>query len=135
MKILIICSKSFYNKIPEIKKSLEAKGHRITLPNCYDDSSAEDRYKELGNSKHSKWKAKMIRRSLNLIKNSDAVLVLNFNKDGVENYIGGATFLEMYDTFCLGKKIFLYNNIPDGILADEINGFSPIIIEGDLKKI
>jgi len=37
MKIFIICSKVFYEKIPEIKKKLEDAGHEITLPNCFDD--------------------------------------------------------------------------------------------------
>ena len=69
----------------------------------------------------------------------DAILVLNFDKitDGEieKNYIGGATFLEIYDAFRLNKKIYLYNDIPDGILYDEIHGFAPIIINRDLTEI
>ena len=52
-----------------------------------------------------------------------------------KNYIGGATFLEIYDAFRLNKKIYLYNDIPEGMLYDEIQGFAPIIINGDLSKI
>lgn len=135
MKIFIICSKAFYDRIPEIKKVLEDNGHLITLPNCFDDPTTEARYRELGFEEHSKWKSEMIKHSEDVIKGQDAVLVLNFQKHGIENYIGGATFLEMYDAFRLGKKIYLYNNIPDGILKDEIIGFAPIIINGDLNII
>ncbi len=135
MKIFIICSKAFYDRIPEIKKVLEDNGHSITLPNCFDDPATEARYRELGFEEHSKWKSEMIKHSEQVIKGQDAVLVLNFQKHGIENYIGGATFLEMYDAFRLGKKIYLYNNIPDGILKDEIIGFAPIIINGDLNII
>ncbi len=135
MKIFIICSKAFYDRIPEIKKVLEDNGHSITLPNCFDDPTTEARYRELGFEEHSKWKSEMIKHSEDVIKGQDAVLVLNFQKHGIENYIGGATFLEMYDAFRLGKKIYLYNNIPDGILKDEIIGFAPIIINGDLNII
>ncbi len=135
MKILIICSKKFYNKIPEIKKVLEENGHVITLPNCYDDPTTEERYRNLGNQEHSKWKAKMLKQSTDVIQKNDAVLVLNFEKHGVKNYIGGATFLEMYDAFRLGKKIFMYNNVPGGILKDEAIGFDPVIIDGDLGMI
>ena len=43
-------------------------------------------------------------------KEMDAVLVLNLDKEKngeiLKNYIGGATFLEMYDAFRLGKKIY-----------------------------
>lgn len=55
--------------------------------------------------------------------------------ESIDNYIGGATFLEMYDAFRMGKKIYLYNPVPKGILEDEIIGFNPIIINGNIKKI
>lgn len=139
MKIMLICSKQFYNKIEEIKTSLEKQGHKIYLPNCYDNPSAEEKMRQLGQKEHQEFKAKMYRQSEELIKGLDAVLVLNFDKEKqgqiYKNYIGGATFLEMYDAFRFNKKIYLYNDIPDGMLYDEIEGFSPIIINGDLTKI
>jgi hypothetical protein len=135
MKIFIICSKKFYDKVPEIKRKLENNGHEISLPNCFDDPATEEKYRNLGNKEHSKWKAEMLKHSTDVIENNDAVLVINLEKHGVKNYIGGATFLEMYDAFRLGKKIFLYNDVPEGILKDEIIGFDPIIINSDLSKI
>jgi len=77
----------------------------------------------------------MFKQSEKVISSVDAVLVLNLNKNGVSGYIGGATFLEMYDAFRLGKLIFLFNDISDNLLSDEIKGFSPIIINGDLTKV
>lgn len=135
MKIFIICSKNFYSRIPELKETLEGNEHTITLPNSYEDVGAEERHREIGHKEHSEWKSKMIRHSTKVIEDNDAVLVLNFEKNSTQNYIGGATFIEMYDAFRLNKKIFLYNNIPDGILKDEIIGFNPIVINGDLSKI
>ncbi|MBX4189471.1 hypothetical protein KW785_02645 [Candidatus Parcubacteria bacterium] len=135
MKIFIICSKRFYDRIPEIESELKKMGHILTMPNCYDDSTTEERYRHLGPEDHARWKAQMIEQSENVIKENDAVLVLNFEKEGIQNYIGGATFLEMYDAFRLHKKIFLFNDIPQGILHDEISGFEPAILNGDLSKI
>ena len=135
MKILIICSKKFYDKIPEIKNILEKNNHEITLPNCFEDPETEARFRETSQEEHAKWKSNMFRKSIIEIEKQDAVLVLNFEKEGIKNYIGGATFLEMYDAFRFNKKIFLYNEIPEGILKDEIIGFNPIIINGDLNKI
>ena len=43
MKLLIICSKQFYPKIEEIKNILNKRNIEVHLPNCYDDSSAEQR--------------------------------------------------------------------------------------------
>ena len=135
MKILIICSKTFYSQIPAIKKQLEEKGIEIVLPNCYDNPETEQQMWRKGEKEHSEFKARMYKQSEETIAGVDAVLVLNFNKREYPNYIGGATFLEMYDAFRLGKKIYLYNNIPHGMLFDEIQGFSPIVINGDLNKI
>ena len=139
MKILIICSKRFYGNIPNIKDELEQKNIQVFLPNCYDDPKTEERMWNLGREKHQEFKAQMYKKSEETIKNIDAVLVLNFDKitnEKIEkNYIGGATFLEIYDAFRLNKKIYLYNDIPKGILYDEIQGFAPIIINGDLSKV
>ncbi|MDD5098787.1 MAG: hypothetical protein PHP35_00365 [Candidatus Colwellbacteria bacterium] len=135
MRIFIICSKSFYDRIPDIKKALEERGHSITLPNCYDNPHTEDEYRNMGTDKHAAWKSEMIRHSEKVIGENDAVLVLNFDKKGIANYIGGATFLEMYDAFRLNKKIFIWNGIPEGMLKDEIIGFNPAVIDGDISLI
>jgi len=35
----------------------------------------------------------------------------------------------------LGKKIFFYNPIPDGILYDELSAMAPMILDGDIEKM
>ncbi|MDD3304687.1 MAG: hypothetical protein PHT75_00970 [Bacilli bacterium] len=135
MKIFIICSKAFYDRIPDIKQKLEENHHMVFLPNCYDNPGMEAEMRNLGAEEHSKFKAKMFKQSEKLTKDMDAVLVLNFNKNGVDNYIGGATFLEMYDAFRMNKKIYLYNSIPKGMLEDEIIGFNPILINTDINQL
>ena len=135
MKILIICSKQFYSNIPSIKEQLEKQGHIISLPNSYDNPNAENESKSKGEQNHIEFKQRMFKLSRDVILTQDAVLVLNFEKNGVKNYLGGATFLEMYEAFMNNKKIFLYNDIPEGILKDEICGFAPILIHGDLNLV
>ena len=139
MKLFIMCSKKFYSEIPVIKEELEKNNIEVFLPNCYDDPKTEEKMWLKGKEEHQKFKAKMYKQSEDTIRNMDAVLVLNFDKNTNgkidKNYIGGATFLEMYDAFRLNKKIYLYNDIPEGMLYDEIEGFAPIIINKDLSKI
>lgn|SRR5574344_1144982 len=135
MKILIICSKRFYSNIIDVKDKLEKKNIEVYLPNCFDKPKTEDNYRKLGYLEHSNFKARMFKKSEETIKNMDAVLVLNFDKDNNKNYIGGATFLEMYDAFRYDKKIYMYNAIPDNLLKDEIEGFNPIIIDGNIDLI
>ena len=133
MKILLICSKAFYGELLNYKSELENLGHQIFMPNCWDAPETEAKFR--GTDQHHIFKAKMFRQSEQVISNMDAVLVLNFTKNGQENYIGGATFLEIYDAFRLNKKIFFINDIPNNMLKDEIIGFNPTIIGNDLNKI
>jgi len=135
MRLLIICSKAFYKDIEPIKGKLEQIGHTVELPNSYYEPDVEKKSWELGDKAHSEFKARMFKMSKERIATMDAVLTLNFDKNGKKNYIGGATFLELYEAFMQNKKIFLYNDIPEGMLFDEISGFSPIVINGDLEKV
>lgn len=135
MKILIICSKAFYKDIAPIKEKLEKNGHTVELPNSYYHPNAEKESWDLGDKAHSEFKARMFKMSEERIANMDAVLTLNFDKNGKKNYIGGATFIELYEAFMKGKKIYLYNDVPEGMLYDEISAFSPIIINGNIDLV
>lgn len=139
MKIFIVCSKSFYTKVEPIKQELEKKGHTIIVPNLYEERTKEVEPEStawnFGQTEHIKFKKNMYKMSREKIKNVDALLVLNFDKENKKNYIGGATFLEMYNSFLENKKIYLFNDIPHGDLYDEIHGFEPTIINGNLNLI
>jgi len=135
MKIFICCSKYLYHNIPKIKEELEKAGHEITLPNSYESPFKEEEIKLIGKEEHSKWKGDMIKLQDNKVRKNDAVLILNFEKNGQPNYIGGATFLELFRAWELGKKLYLFNPIPENILKDEICGFNPIILKGNLSLI
>lgn len=139
-KIFITCSKWCYRYIPEIKKALELMDFEVILPNYYDTPMIEEEIKKKNDPLlHQNFCKESFELSRKKSKESDAILVLNMDKikDGIiyENYIGGATLLEMYDSYLLGHEIFLYNQIPENMLKDEIEGMSPIIIDRDLMNI
>ena len=139
MKILIVCSTSFYNRIDPIKKRLEEKGHILTMPNCYDAPITNEDNKKMTDEEYYSFFKKMYEQSAKTIKEVDAILVLNYEKekDGVvyKNYIGASTFLEMYEAFMNKKKIYMLNGYPNNMLYDEIKGFNPILLEGNIEKI
>jgi len=135
MRIFICTSKHLYNHITPIKKALEEMGHVITLPNSYDHPLMEEEMKRSNAEEHIRWKASMLRKQAEKIRENDAILVLNFEKNGQQDYIGGATFLEIYSAFEQDKKIFLMNPIPDNIFKDELVGIGPKVINGDLSLI
>ena len=135
MKILIISSASFYDKIPPIKEYLEKKGFELLMPNTYDNPNLEKEVWKKGFKAHAQLEKELFKLSEKKIKSVDAVLCVNFEKRNIENYIGGATFIEIYEAFKNNKKIYLYHDIPKGMLYDEIAGFDPIIINENLDLI
>lgn len=135
MKIYLCASKSFYDKVSDVKAALEKLGHVVTPPNGFDEPAAESTYRSMTPRQYADWKTGMIRHDGEVVQAHDAVLVLNFEKNGQPNYIGGAAFLEMFKAWDLGKKIFLLNPIPDNMLRDEIIGLQPTVINRDLSLV
>ena len=135
MKIFIGCSKYFYDKVSDIRDVLEGAGHDITLPNCFDNPFEEEQIKKISGGDHVAWKCEMMKRHGVTLKGVDAILVLNFEKKGIPNYIGGATFMEVVKAWELGKKIFFYNPLPSCSFTDELKGINPMIINGNLEMI
>ena len=135
MKIFVCASKHAYHRLNEIIETLKKQGHEITFPNSFNEPFKEEDMKKLGEEAHIKWKSEQLKLQGDKIKENDAILVANFMKNGIENYIGGATFLEIFKAWELGKKIFLLNPIPDNILKDELVGMNPIILKGNLDLI
>ena len=139
MRIGIICSTSAYGKIPEVAQALEKLGHVPVMPNCYDEPVYNEDTDRMSEEMYLAFFKSMYMQSRERTASLDAVLVLNEpkTKNGTvfPNYIGAATFLEMYEAFMQGKKIFIYYDLPDSMLLDEIKGFAPILLNGDLTAI
>ncbi|PIS07706.1 hypothetical protein COT78_01910 [Candidatus Berkelbacteria bacterium CG10_big_fil_rev_8_21_14_0_10_43_13] len=85
---------------------------------------------------HQKNNMDAIREFWRMMQGADAVLVLNLDKNGVKNYVGGNTLMEIGFAHILNQKIFMLNPIPEmPYCKSEIEAVKPIIINGDLKKI
>lgn len=136
MTISICGSMSFGKEMLFIKKQLEKMGHKVFVPGELegeDISKYQD--KPLDETVEAKIENDFIRAHYGLIVRSDAILVLNYTKDGIPNYVGGNSFLEMGLAFVHGKKIYLLNPIPSSIYESEMKAMQPIVLEGDLKII
>ena len=142
MKIAICGSLNFTYEIKKVADDLKGLGFDITIPISSEkilrkEFSLEEIKKEKENGKFSERAIKFdsIRAYWDIIKNSDAVLVTNFEKNTIKNYIGGNSFLEMGFAHILNKKIFLLNSIPEMIYTDEIKAMQPIALRGNLGKL
>ncbi len=139
MKIAIIASSAFVKEMVEWKRRLESAGHEVILHQHYieqaDGGMRGLRQRMATEHAAVKREYDYIRWHYQTIVESDAVLALNFDKNGVEHYIGGNTFLELGFAYVHHKKIFLLNPIPAMGYTEEIKAMEPILIHNDPNKI
>ena len=133
MKVFISTSAVFYNKVAPVIFALESFGHTVIPPNGYESELDENEIRD-GNN-HQEWKANMLRQDIELVEACDAILVLNYEKNGQINYVGASAFLEIFKAFELNKKRFILNPLPEGGFKDELAGMNPLVINGDLSLI
>ena len=136
--IITICgSMGFAKEMLQAKERLNKKGYVVMVPELTEEFAQGklDRGDE-----HSDLKRKIdaIREHYNKIAKSDAVLVLNYKKKNIENYIGGNSFLEIGFAHVLCKKIYLLNPIPSDKYpemhyTEELKAMQPIILNNDLS--
>ena len=143
MKIVICGSIEFTPKIKEIADWLTNEDHVVDIPltsqRIINGELTLEKFKKEkqknGDGSFRKIKDDVIRRYYEIIKECDAILVLNLEKNRIKNYIGGNTFLEMGFAHVLNKKIYLLNEIPNMPYTDEIKAMQPIVLKGNLDAI
>ncbi len=142
MKITICGSLAFSEQMGKIAKELENLGHKVLLPASTEKilKGIFDQ-KEIDSEKGTQAAADRVIKNNAIInhhkriESSDAILVVNEDKNDVSGYIGGSSFLEIGFAFVLNKKIFLLNDIPEISYTDEIVAMQPIVLDKDLNKI
>lgn len=144
MKIVICGSINCSDKLIEAADELEKSGHEVELPFYTKkirkgELALEDFNKKKEQSGDAAFRAAatedLIKRYWRLIGESDCILVVNTEKNGVKNYVGGNSLLEIGFAYVLDKPIYLLNDIPELGYKDEILAMKPIVLNGDLGKI
>lgn len=80
----------------------------------------------------------VMRSCFKQIEDSDAILVLNHEKNGIPGYVGGNTLMDIGLATYLNKKIFILNPLPseDQIrYVHEIKLVRPFVLDGDISRI
>jgi diphthamide synthase subunit DPH2 len=135
MKICICCSLSFSNEVKRIAKELEEMGYEVLLPNgILLDVMKDPNFDPVAAKTCNGYNA--IRDHFDKILESDAVLICNFTKRRIKNYIGANTFLEAGFAYYHEKSIYAYNPLPNQkYIHDEIYSFGVKVLNGDLTKL
>jgi hypothetical protein len=116
----------------EIAGNLKKIGHEVKVPPNLDNYINKNNNIE---NKEEKKDLSIIKYYFEEIKEQDAILVINKDKNNFKNYIGANALIEMAFAHVLNKKIFLLNPIPEISYSDEIEAVFPIVIDNDLEKI
>jgi len=136
MKIVICGSMSASKQMIELEKMLKIKGYEVVLPKNADKYASKELQAE---SSHESIKHKidhdLIREYYLTIKDADAVIIANYDKGNIKNYIGGNSFMEAGFAHVLNKKLYFMNDVPDLTYSDELKALQPIILNNDLSLI
>jgi len=131
MKITICGSMHYKEEMIQASKLLESLGYEVELPNVSESST----YDHTTDDEQTNAKSKFIKDHLDKISTSDAILVFNKAKNGVDNYIGGNSLMEMAFAYSQNLEIFLLNPIPDISYSIELKGMRPIILDGKVETV
>ena len=141
MKIVICGSSTFKEKMLEYRDKLLLLGHEPIVHPDYElfvKGEKQEIWSQISGGEHYEAKKSQgyIKWYYNAIVDSEAILVLNFDKREIKNYIGGNTLMEIGFAHVNNKKIFLLNEIPEGIsYVDEIKAMVDVVLNGDLDKL
>lgn len=133
MKICVCCSLSFTDEVLALAEELERRGHELLLPN-----SVVKRLIKRADFDPVKTKVETdaVRKHIDKIRKADAVLICNYDKKGIANYIGANTFIEIAAAHYHRKPIYTLNPLPDQqYINDEIQSFNIKSLNGDLSLL
>ncbi len=143
MVAVTICSSAnFYRQAVDIQAQLEKFVYKVIIPATAEKMKRSDdfdvsHYKTwFGDANDYHKKTALMRGHFEEIEKGDAILVLNYEKHGVQSYIGGNVLMEMAIAFHLNQPIFLFNEIPEeSAFLEEIIGLNPIVLHGKLATL
>ncbi|MBD3360008.1 MAG: hypothetical protein GF365_04880 [Candidatus Buchananbacteria bacterium] len=137
MKITICGSMQFAEQMLKIKNELQKLEFEVITPLTTDECAK--RPNDNLNEDYEFCIANNVTKDhFDKIENSDAILVVNYPKNNISGYIGGATLQEMSIAYHFNKKIFVLHDLPSENeirYAFEIKIMRPIILNGNIKNI
>lgn len=141
--VIVICSSaSFYRQAVDIQEQLQALGLTVVVPDLTNTMKQNNDYEV---SHYKTWfeddgdyhkKAALMHGHFDKVAAGDVILVLNYEKNGKQNYIGANVLMEMGIAFHLKKPIFILNEMPtDSPFEEELKGMTPIALHGKAEAI
>ncbi len=137
-KIFLAASMNFYRELVEIESKLLALGFEVEIPVSAKTMKAKNDFvvEHFKGATTSTQKGIYIKENFKNIAKSDAILVINNEKNGIHGYVGPNVLMEIGLAYHLGKKIFVWNQYPENApYKDELLALGVEVINQDLKEI
>lgn len=135
MKIGIIGSMQYTEKMMAICDELKGLGHEAFMSKFAAAFVGKTDEEKEHIKLEQKYQQDAIREDCEWVKDMDAIVVANYDKHGIPNYIGGNAFIEMAYAYILRKDLYLINPIPDmPYYGTEIIAMKPTVLDGNLSK-
>ncbi len=136
MRIGVIGSMQYTERMIEVRDRLIEMGHDAYVTNLVEPFVGKTDEEKERIKIFQKNNEDAIREFWRQMQDGDAVLVVNIDKHGIKNYIGGNTLMEIGFAHVLNQKIFLLNPIPDiPYYKTELEAVNPVILNGDFSKV
>jgi len=135
MRLMICGSMHFAKEMLRAKEILEKIGYEVMVPSDVNECLLNP---ELNMDLEYCRTADIDKKDFDQVAKSDGIVVLNYERNNIRGYVGGATLMEIGLARYLNKKIFLLNNPPeekDLRYALEIKVVRPIVLNGDLNNM
>lgn len=136
--IFLCASMNFYKELVRIEVELQSMGFDVKIP----PSAGIMKEKNDFEVSHFKGvfsdgtRSGFIRQNFKEISESDSILVINNEKNGIQGYIGANVLMEIAFAFYFKKAIYIWNPIPQNAsYEEELRIFGVQIINQDLNQI
>lgn len=140
MKVYVLGSTKFMHSMVKARDNLVELGLDGWIHEHYDLLVQGKLYETLDATSQEKSERKKKYDYLKVhykhILESDAVLIVNEAKNGIENYIGGNVLIEMGQAYVHDKKIFFLHGMPTNLpYIDEILAMDPICLDSNIENV
>ncbi|MGE5309701.1 MAG: hypothetical protein ACM3JF_01310 [Sphaerimonospora mesophila] len=130
--IAVCGSMAHATEMKNVIAELRQMGLSVSTPEM---SEQKFDWQQASNAEIAAHKGQLVRRHFANIARAKAVLVCNYDKNDIANYIGTNTLMEMTAAFAYEKPIFLLNPVPHQNGREEILAMEPVVIEGNLMEL
>jgi hypothetical protein len=128
---LVLCgSMTFFGYMRRIRDELSEFDIEVALPDAEDDV---DHYDE---RQFEMFRRQVVQRHIGRVRSQRTIgiLVTNFDKHGIADYIGPSTFAEIATAAATNKRIFVLQDFPD-VFRDTLSIWDAVPLRGSYEPL